>query len=117
PGTATAKEIAQAVKLHGEIMTLAGAEPQEASEIDRSQLSFHLVGTLPLDLDFKQTLLGMKSEAERIQAVVSYFEAILPTYDGRCMCARRPEATGTPTEQFPSLQWRQGHPRPFTECM
>jgi len=78
PGSAAAEEIAQAVKLHGEIMTLAGAEPQKSSEIERSQVSFHLVGALPLDLDFKQTLLGMKSEAERVQAVVSYFEAILP---------------------------------------
>jgi len=78
PSGTTAEEFAQVVKLHGEIMTLAGAEPEGASEIERSQISFHLVGALPLDLDFKQTLLGMKSEAERVQAVISYFEAILP---------------------------------------
>jgi Lon protease-like protein len=78
PGKATADQVAQAVKLHGEIMRLAGAEPESSSEIERSQLSFHLAGSLPLDLDFKQTLLGMKSEAERVQAIVSYFEAILP---------------------------------------
>jgi hypothetical protein len=59
-------------------MTLAGAEPEKLSEVEGSQLSFHLAGSLPLDPDFKQTLLGMKSEAERIQAVISYFEAILP---------------------------------------
>jgi Lon protease-like protein len=78
PGIATANELAQALKLHGEIMTLAGAEPEKLSEVEGSQLSFHLAGSLPLDPDFKQTLLGMKSEAERIQAVISYFEAILP---------------------------------------
>jgi Lon protease-like protein len=78
PGKATADELAQAQKLHGEIMTLAGAEPEKLSEVDGSQLSFHLAGSLPLDPDFKQTLLGMKSEVERIQAVISYFEAILP---------------------------------------
>jgi len=49
-----------------------------SSEIAGSQLSFSLVGPMPLDLDFKQTLLGLKSEAERLQAVISYFEAILP---------------------------------------
>ena len=43
------------------------------------QLSFRLAGPLPLDLDFKQTLLGMKSEAERLRAVIAYFETILPT--------------------------------------
>ena len=78
PEKATAEEIAQAVKLQGEIVELAGSTPANPSEIEGPQLSFNLVGPLPLDLDFKQTLLGMKSEAERMQAVISYFEAILP---------------------------------------
>ncbi|MGH9546630.1 MAG: LON peptidase substrate-binding domain-containing protein [Terriglobales bacterium] len=76
PDQATVQEIAQAVKLRGEIMELAGSA--SASEVEAPQLSFSLVGPLPLDLDFKQTLLSMKSEAERMQAVISYFEAILP---------------------------------------
>jgi hypothetical protein len=59
-------------------MTLAGAEPEKSMEIDQGQLSFHLVGSLPLDLDFKQSLLGMKSEAERLRAVILFFETILP---------------------------------------
>jgi Lon protease-like protein len=74
----SSEEIADALKLHGEIMTLAGAEPEKQSEIDSSRLSFHLAGSLPLDLDFKQSLLGMKSEAERVQAIISYFGSILP---------------------------------------
>lgn len=78
PETPTKDEIAQALKLHSEIMTLAGAVPEKSSEIDQAQLSFHLAGSLPLDPDFKQTLLGMKSEAERLRAVISSFEAILP---------------------------------------
>src|SRR5437588_9987385 len=45
---------------------LAGAAPEKAAEIDRSRLSFHLAGSLPLDLDFKQTLLGMRSEERRV---------------------------------------------------
>lgn len=78
-GVASTEEIAQAVKLHGEIMTLAGAEPEKSSEIGEGQLSFHLAGSLPLDLDFKQTMLGMKSEGERLRAIISFFETILPT--------------------------------------
>jgi Lon protease-like protein len=78
PGSASSEQIAQAVKLQDEIMQLAGSGPAGRSEADKSQLSFRLVGPLPLDLDFKQTLLGMKSEGERVQAVISYFEAILP---------------------------------------
>jgi uncharacterized protein len=78
-GTAPQEEIAQALKLHGEIMTLAGAEPERSSEIDEGELSFHLAGSLPLDLDFKQSLLAMTSETERLRAIISFFENILPT--------------------------------------
>ncbi|MBZ5652146.1 MAG: LON peptidase substrate-binding domain-containing protein [Acidobacteriia bacterium] len=77
PDKATAEEIAQAVKLQAEIIELAGSTPTPPESQD-PRLSFNLVGPLPLDLDFKQTLLGMKSEAERMQAVISYFETILP---------------------------------------
>ncbi len=76
PGNATAEEIAQATKLHGEIMALAGGQPETA---EGQPLSFYLAGSLPLDLDFKQNLLGMRSEGERVQAIVSYFETILPS--------------------------------------
>ena len=79
PGIASPEEIAQAVKLHGEIMTLAGAEPEKSSEIAEGKLSFHFAGSLPLDPEFKQALLGMKSEGERLRAVISFFETILPT--------------------------------------
>lgn len=79
PGGASAEEVAQAVKLHSELMTLAGAPPEGPMPEEIKQLSFRLAGPLPLDLDFKQTLLTMKSEAERLRAVISYFETILPS--------------------------------------
>jgi Lon protease-like protein len=71
-------QIAQALKLHNELLAIAGAEPENAASAEKPQLSFHIAGSLPLDLDFKQTLLGMASEAERVQALISYFETILP---------------------------------------
>jgi hypothetical protein len=73
------EERSQAMKLHGELMTLAGAKPEASSEVAEDNLAYHLAGSLPLDLDFKQTLLEMKSESERVQAIISFFEAILPT--------------------------------------
>jgi Lon protease-like protein len=78
PSHARPEQINEMLELHGEIMNLAGAEPAKTSEIEAAHLSFHLAGSLPLDLDFKQTLLGMKSEAERVEAVISYFQTILP---------------------------------------
>jgi Lon protease-like protein len=88
PGTASRTEISRALELHGEIMKLAGSEPESASEVNEPELSFHLVGSLPLDLDFKQSLLGMKSEPERLLAVISFFENILPNVR-RTMHVRR----------------------------
>jgi Lon protease-like protein len=88
PGSAPAEKINQALRLHGQILSLAGAEPEASSEIDGSKFSFHLAGSLPLDLDFKQTLLGMKSEAERLEGIISYFEAILPNLQ-RTLSVRR----------------------------
>ena len=88
PAEASRGEIDQALKLHGEIMQLAGAEPEKPTEIDPGQLSFYLAGSLPLDLDFKQTLLGTKSEPQRLQAVIAFFEAILPAMR-RTMHVRR----------------------------
>jgi Lon protease-like protein len=69
--------VEQAVRLHAEIAKLAGTDitgPEESA----SNLSFLLAGSLPLDLDFKQKLLVTLSEAERLEAVVGYLEAVLP---------------------------------------
>jgi uncharacterized protein len=68
---------ARAVQLHLEILSLAGAV-QDLSAADQNALSFYLAGSLPLDLDFKQKLLAMRSEGQRLQAVSAYLEAILP---------------------------------------
>jgi len=79
PGMGSPEEITKAIQLHSEIMGLAGAQPEDASEIEKTQLSFHLAGSLPLDLDFKQALLGIRSEPERLRAIISFFETILPS--------------------------------------
>jgi len=77
PGPPSPEERIRAVELHRQILTLAGAV-QDLSGADDGTLSFHLAGSLPLDLDFKQKLLGMRSEGERMQAVAAYLEKILP---------------------------------------
>lgn len=77
PGAPPPDERVKAVQLHLEILSLAGAV-QDLSAADQNQLSFYLAGSLPLDLDFKQKLLAMRSEGERIQAVAAYLENILP---------------------------------------
>jgi len=77
PGVPAPEQSAQAIELHRQILSLAGAV-QDLSDADQSALSFHLAGSLPLDLDFKQKLLAMRLESERIETVAKYFETILP---------------------------------------
>jgi Lon protease-like protein len=77
PGRPANEIVTQAVRLHAEIAKLAGAQPSGPDDYV-GNLSFLLAGSLPLDLDFKQTLLSTLSEAKRLQAVVGYLEAILP---------------------------------------
>src|SRR5437879_9155491 len=52
----------KAVRLHGEIMQLAGAQP-EKTEISGGQLAYRLAGSLPFDPDLRQALLDMTSKA------------------------------------------------------
>lgn len=73
----SAEATARALELHRQILALANAE-QDVPENGETPLSFHLAGSLPLDLDFKQKMLGIGSEAQRIQALVEYFGNILP---------------------------------------
>jgi len=77
PAVPAEQDTARAIQLHLQILSLAGAV-QDLSGADKNALSFYLAGSLPLDLDFKQILLVMRSEAERIKAVADYFEKILP---------------------------------------
>jgi len=77
PGHASSDMVHEAVRLHAEIVKLAGAEA-EGPEQGADQLSFLLAGSLPLDLDFKQKLLTTLSEPKRLQAVISYLQAVLP---------------------------------------
>ena len=74
----TATAIEKAIQLHGEIMKLAGAHPEQLEESDKTQLAYRLAGSLPFDPDFQQALLEMNSEAARVREVISFFERILP---------------------------------------
>jgi len=77
PGGAPADQVNEALRLYLDLIRLLDADA-EAPEAATPQLSFQLAAPMPLDLDFKQTLLGMRSERERIAAVVTYYQALLP---------------------------------------
>ena len=77
PGAPPPEHTARAIQLHSELLAIAGAA-QDLSAVDPSSLSFHLAGSLPLDLDFKQKLLALRSEPERLSLLITYFETLVP---------------------------------------
>jgi Lon protease-like protein len=77
PGDPLPEDTSRAVQLHSELLGIAGAT-QDLSAADPSALSFYLAGSLPLDLDFKQKLLALRSEPERLSLLISYLETIIP---------------------------------------
>src|SRR5690349_19069575 len=66
----------EVIGLHEKLFSVLG-QPVEI-ERDAASLSFHLAHALPVDLDFKQALLEMKSEAERIETLTEYYRATIP---------------------------------------
>ena len=83
-----------ALRLHGEIMLLAGAQPEEARSADAAHLAYRLAGSLPFDPDFQQALLEMSSEAERMRSLIAFFEGILPVLQKSAQAKRKAGGNG-----------------------
>jgi len=77
PATPSQDENSRAIQLHAELLAMAGAA-QDLSPADPSALSFYLAGSLPLDLDFKQKLLALRSEPGRLSLLITYLETLIP---------------------------------------
>ena len=91
---ATKTDLEAAMKLHGQIMQLAGAQPEQVEQTDASQVAYRLAGSLPFDPDFQQALLEMNSEAARVRAIVSFFQKILPVLQRNARAKRKAGGNG-----------------------
>jgi Lon protease-like protein len=78
-GDASPDQRAQAVKLQQELIALSGEKHPGELPREHPQLSFQLAAAVPLDLDFKQAMLGLRSEHERLDALIRYYENLLPS--------------------------------------
>ncbi len=76
PGAPDRNKLNRLLELHRDALRLLGADEQ--GQPDESYLSFQVAGVMPFDLDFKQTLLAMRTEAQRVAALVEYYIAIMP---------------------------------------
>lgn len=70
----------QCLALHFEVTELAGADGDASlSQMDLDHpISMTLAWMLPVDLDFKQALLGTRSDAERTARLLAFYDAVLP---------------------------------------
>jgi len=69
------------LKMHSKILELlfTDAAERRSHEVDpkAGSLSFAMLGPLPVDNDFKQSLLGLRSEGERMERVTDCLEKLL----------------------------------------
>ena len=69
------------LELHRQVVELLPDREQEheapSADADPVPLAFRLMGPLPLELDFKQSLLALRSETQRLERMVQYFERLL----------------------------------------
>ncbi len=65
-----------ALELHRQFLEITGITFSVAQT--SPQLSFQLATALPVDLNFKQTLLEMRSERQRIDTLLDYYAQIIP---------------------------------------
>ncbi len=77
PAAIPPSDAATAIELHEQLLDALGQETEEV-EPGASLVSFQLAYELPVDLDFKQAILEMKSEAERLETLIEYYRATIP---------------------------------------
>jgi Lon protease-like protein len=78
---ASRAERERCLALHFEVTELAGAESDSPAALQMDldhPISMTLAWMLPVDLDFKQALLGSRSDAERTAKLLTFYEAVLP---------------------------------------
>ncbi len=91
---AAAADVQKAIRLHQEIMALAGAQPEDIEQSETAQLAYRLAGSLPFDPDFQQAILEMSSEAERTRSIILFFERILPVLHRSASAKRKAGGNG-----------------------
>ena len=92
PSTVSKSAAETVIQLHEQLFSVIG-QPVEVEQ-DAAYLSFRLAQDLPVDLDFKQTLLEIKSEAERIEILTEYYQATIPKIENSLRVRQRASGNG-----------------------
>jgi Lon protease-like protein len=76
PSQVSKSETDTVIQLHQQLFEVLGQHVEV--EKTYASLSFQLANELPVDLDFKQSILEMKSEAERVDTLIEYYRGTIP---------------------------------------
>lgn len=76
-------EARRAIELFGEILQRLHKSTDIPIELPRPcrHLSFRIAAPLPLDLEFKQRLLSVRNETDRLRDVIRAIELLIPQFD------------------------------------
>src|SRR5215470_2180834 len=76
PSQVAKSDVDALIQLHKDLFQVLG----QNLEVEKTyeSLSFQLAHELPVDLDFKQSILEMKSEAERVETLIEYYRTTIP---------------------------------------
>jgi Lon protease-like protein len=89
---ASSKNAEAAIQLHEQLFHVLGQEAEV--EKDAPSLSFHLAHELPVDLDFKQAILEMRSETERLETLIEYYRATIPKVEKTLYARQKASGNG-----------------------
>ncbi len=92
PAPIDGKDAETAIQLHQQLFAVLGQDAEIDAE--KRPLSFQLANLLPVDLDFKQAILEMKSEAERIETLIEYYKATIPKVEKTLKARERASGNG-----------------------
>ena len=92
PGNISDSDAKAALQLHTQLFDILGQQ----TELQTSNPcnSFQLAHELPVDLDFKQALLEMKSERQRMETLVEYYKATIPRVERTLRVRQRASGNG-----------------------
>jgi uncharacterized protein len=76
PSQVSKSDTETVIQLHQQLFDVLGQHVEFEKKYE--SLSFQLAHELPVDMDFKQSILEMKSEAERIDTLIEYYRATIP---------------------------------------
>lgn len=85
----------KAFDLHRSLVLLAASgQAVPTLEPPDDLLSFYLISQLPVDMDFKQTILAMPSEKQRLATLIEYYEVIIPKLGKMIQAKKKSSSNG-----------------------